>query len=287
MFLNFLEILLKNIPRKAGYFFFRLAGRILSHIPSKRQRNVNATLFAVTGIKNYSSIRAKIYETYASYYYELFLDNKELLKKVDYSAYENSAKTIKRLLEKYGGCIMVSLHYGNWDLAGSFLASLFPGQVTVVVEELSPKVFKWFTKTRSSWGMKVLKSTDLKGMLKSLKDKNILVLLGDRDLEKNGYKIEMFGRKAHLPSGPAKLALMAKVPVVFSVFERINENGFEFRPSGAIILNDPPLERTEENALLITKKLVLEFENKIKSKPEMWCMLQNIWAEEKKPVNKK
>jgi|GEM_PF-961333 len=274
-------ILLKNIPRKAGYFFFMSAGFIVSLFPSSRRLTVDCNLKTITGRRDIALMRSRVYMNYARYYFELFRDKKELLSLTDYASFEDSRRQMETMLQKYGGLILVSLHYNNWDLAGAFLSSLFPGRVNVVVEELSEKAFEWFTSTRGAWGMKVLKSTDLKGMLKALKNGNILVLLGDRDLEKNGHTINMFGRMAHIPSGPAKLALMAKVPVVFSTLERVNEKSFEFRASPITIINEPPMDRTEDNALLITKWLVKKYEEQIRSGPELWCMLQYIWCEEK------
>ena len=51
-------------------------------------------------------------------------------------------------------------------------------------------------------------------MLKALRDNDVVCLLCDRDLERNGVEVEFFGERTTLPAGPATLALRTGAPLL-------------------------------------------------------------------------
>jgi len=126
------------------------------------------------------------YRNYARYYFDLFTPKEKLLASFHTVKYgDPSVYAIKNMLNERG-VVLVSAHVGSWDFGNAYLANRLPGRVNVIVEKLSPGVFKWFTETRERFGVKVIESTDIKSMLRCLRNKELLVLLGDRDLNKNG-----------------------------------------------------------------------------------------------------
>lgn len=278
--LKFLNIILSFIPRKIGYFIFETIGLLLFYLNKKKRENLKKNLSYALNSEIKNDLLKKVFKNYARYYFDLFQEREKLIPFTDEKKFEEGAIVVKNFLEKYGGCILASLHIGNWDYGGAYLSCLFPGKVNVVVERLSKDVFKWFKETREKWGMKVIDSSDIKSMLRVLKNKEILVLLIDRDLDKTGFKLELFGKKAYIPSGPAKLALTAKVPVMFAGMLRNQNNPLYFYPFySQTYLNLDLLERNDENILKITENLIKLMENRIKENPEQWCMLQDIWCE--------
>jgi KDO2-lipid IV(A) lauroyltransferase len=186
----------------------------------------------------------------------------------------------REYLEKYNGLIIVSMHIGNWDFAGSFVSSMYPGRTKIVVEKLSPAAYKWFSETRTNWGMEIINASDIKSMMRALKNGGVLVLAADRDLEKTGYQIEFFGKKAYFPSGPAKLALAYNVPLMVGVMPRDRKDPMRFIPVfDPVALNLEKLEKTEENAEKLTRDLIKHMEDLLREYPEQWCMLQQVWTE--------
>jgi len=278
--LKFTGVLLKNIPRTAGYFFFSALSYVFFILGGVRKQTLKENLKHITGIEPDNKTLIKNYQNYARYYFDLFKNPSELSKSFDRASFEHLAETVKKHLDNGKGMIITTMHYGNWDLGGAILASYFPGKVTVVVEELSGGAFKWFTESRSSWGMNVIKSTDLKGMLKVLKSGNLLVLVSDRDLEKTGFNPLFFGSKAYIPSGPAKLSLITGAPVLFAVFKRNPTDIFKYELSwDNTLINSENLSRTPENEEKLTKELVSKFETVLKQDASQWCMLQKVWLE--------
>jgi KDO2-lipid IV(A) lauroyltransferase len=280
--LKFIQFILKNIPRKAGYFIFESFFTLNLLLPSKRKETLKKNLSHVLGHRAPDAMVREVYRNYGRYYFDLYYSKQKIFPFVAVSSEFEAAYAIsKKLLENGRGLIIASLHAGSWDFAASYIARMYPGKTNVVVEKLSPPVFKWFTETRESSGIKVIAATDTKKMLRALKNNEVLVLVTDRDLEKAGYKMDFFGKKAFIPSGPAKMALSFGTPLMIGAMTRDRNNPFEFLPFfDAEVLNAVPMERTEENTFKLTQQLVTLMEKYISEYPEQWCMLQQVWVED-------
>ncbi|MFP4465519.1 MAG: lysophospholipid acyltransferase family protein [Candidatus Goldiibacteriota bacterium] len=281
-FLKFSKIILGNIPRKAGYFLFETAALFLYRFSKKKHILRRNLAYVLKNTAPSASLLKTVYKNYARYYFDLFQKKETILKNIDGSGFASYKPEITSRLNAKQGVIIISMHAGNWDAGGPFLSSYFPGKINVVVEELSPSFFRWFTETRNEWGVNIIRSTDIKKMIKVLNNGELLVLAADRDLEKNGYKMDFFGKKAYIPSGPAKLALMTNSLIIIGSMFRASENHLQYKPVFAEkMLNVDKHAKNEENTLKLTRQMIYEMEKLLKMHPEQWCMLQNIWVAEK------
>jgi len=222
----------------------------------------------------------QVYKNYSYYYFDLFVKKEILLKNVFET--EEFKKNIEKIKETVGKhpLIICSMHIGNWDFGGCYISHLIPDKINVVVEKLSSDLYKWFTEARNKWKMKVIEANDIKSMLKVLKNKECLILLSDRDLNKNGYKIDFGGKKAYIPSGPVNLALMTNSYITFGAMLRDKKNKERYIPFiDNEFLNIENLQRTEENCINLTKKMVKKMEYLVNQYTEQWCMLQQFFVE--------
>src|SRR6056297_1738639 len=212
--LKLLSAVAKKIPSKAGYFLFKTGALLLLILPGKKKHVLKKNLANVLGRENAGRPLVKsVYKNYAMYYFDLLKGNTGLLKHNKKNVRTETEKKMDDAIEKYGGCILCSLHLGNWDYGGAYISRTLKHKVSVVVEKLSPGIYEWFRETREKLGMEVIESRDIKSMFTALKNKKMLILLFDRDLDKKGLVTDFFGKKAYIPRGPAAMALKAKVPV--------------------------------------------------------------------------
>jgi phosphatidylinositol dimannoside acyltransferase len=281
--LKFAELIIQNIPRKAGYFVFSLFGSLFLIFGKKRRETLRYNLKRAASTGFSEKMLKKTFTIYAKYYFDLFRDRKELLSHIEPEgdAYfkSHTIPAINGFLAQKRGCIFISTHSGNWDVAGSYAASLLPGKVNVVVEKLSPALYAWFTSTRTRFGMKVLDASDIKSMIRVLKSGEVLILLGDRDLDRLGYKMDFFGEKAFIPSGLSKLALMTDSAVFTGICTRTAKDEYRVMLSDDV-LNTEKAERTDENLESLTKKIVSSMETLIRTDPAQWCMMQQVFVDQ-------
>lgn len=279
-FLKLTEFILKNIPRKVGYFIFEFFSVILFLFSKKRKQTLKKNLSVILNNMNVNLYALNVYKNYGRYYFDLFTKKEILLKNLYIT--DEFKKNISRVINTVGKhpLIIVSMHIGNWDFGGCYLSSLIPGKVYVVVEKLSPGLYRWFKEARQQWQMKTIDATDVRTMIKVLKNNECLVILSDRDLYKNGYQLEFFGKKAYIPAGPANLALISGAYVVLGAMLRNKDNPYKFFPFlDNEFLNTEKNERTEENCINLTKKIITKMEQLVAQYPQQWCMLQQFFVE--------
>ena len=276
------ELILQNIPRKAGYFVFETFAMIAFVFSKKRKETLKKNIGNVLGTRDIpASILKEIYKNYARYYFDLFTPVSKLLSAIKTEKYCEAAINDLGETIKSKGAIALSCHIGNWDFGGAYLAYKFPGNVTVVVEKLSPGIFRWFIETREKCGMKVVDAADIKSILRALKNKEILLLMTDRDLSRNGLITDLFGKPAYIPGGPSRLGATEAGLMVLGAVLRKKEDPFEFIPViETIFVNSGNQTRTKENIEEASKTVIIKMEALLKSNPEQWCMLQEVWVAE-------
>ncbi|MBP7791898.1 MAG: lysophospholipid acyltransferase family protein [Candidatus Goldbacteria bacterium] len=280
-FLKFSEFILKKIPRKAGYFIFEFFSVILFYFSNKKRQTLKKNLSVISDVADVNKSAFCVYKNYSRYYFDLFTKKEKLLKNiVSCDEFENRISKVKETAKQHP-LIIFSMHLGNWDLGGCYLSYLIPDKINVVVEKLSSDLYKWFKETRAQWQMKIIEAGNVKSMIKVLKNNECLVILSDRDLKKNGYQIEFFGRKAYIPSGPAKLALLTHSYLILGAMLRDKNNPEKFIPFiDDEFLNMEDLPKTEENCINLTREMLKRMEKLVAQYPEQWCMLQQIFVDQ-------
>ncbi|MCX7698568.1 MAG: lysophospholipid acyltransferase family protein [Candidatus Goldbacteria bacterium] len=279
-FLKFVEFILKNIPRKLGYYIFEFFSIVLFLFSKTRKKILKKNLSVITQNININKSALDVYKNYSRYYFDLFTKKEKLLKNIcSDDKFENNMAKVINIIGKHP-LIIFSMHIGNWDFGGCYLSHRIPGKINVVVEKLSYGLYKWFRETREQWQMKVIDADDIKSMIKVLRNNECLVLLADRDLNKKGFVLEFFGKKAYIPAGPANLALMTGSYLIMGAMLRDNKNPEKFIPfMDNEFLNTEKLEKTEQNTINLTKKMINKMEWLVSQYYQQWCMLQQFFVD--------
>lgn len=218
------------------------------------------------------------FDSYARYYMESFRLPTLSKRTVDRGFTIDGYEHITSAIEQGNGCILALPHMGGWEWAGRWITDQgLP--MTVVVEALEPKeLFDWFAELRKNLGMTVIPTGPHAGVavLKALRANEVVCLLCDRDLERNGIEVEFFGEKTTLPAGPALMSLRAGAPLL--------PTATYFTPAyqGHHAIVRPPLPmqrlgRVREDLERVTQLLAYELEFLIRRAPEQWHLFQPNW----------
>jgi len=176
------------------------------------------------------------------------------------------------------GVVFATAHFGSWDAAGAAVAGHCPpGTVYAVAESFSdPRLDALVTSERAQYGLGVVPMSDLRRMVRTLREGKVLGVLIDRPVTSgDGVTVSLFGRETVLPAGAAALATMARSVIIPGFLLRRPDGGFE----GAIL---PPIEpvRTgnREADLTATMQLVVQsLEPAMRKAPEQWYMFRDMW----------
>ncbi len=173
------------------------------------------------------------------------------------------------------GVVMVSGHFGNWELAGSALAALgYP--VDAVMQRLkNPQLNRLVQEMRERLGMGLIDRVGAwDRYVESLAAGRIVAFVADQDARMHGVFVPFFGRPASTHRAPALLALRTGAPFLIGGARRVGPQRYH----GWIVRLDPrPGLGVSEQVLDLTKRWAGELERRIRLSPEQYFWHHKRW----------
>ena len=273
----------RALPERAVYGTAHSIGTLAAR-RSKRRPIVERNLARVTGLAPGSGELGELvddaFRAYARYWLETFRLVREtpefFLDRVTVHNPEGLSAGSARGL----GTVAVVSHLGNYDAAGAWAASAGLDLVTVA-EVLRPRrMFEFFVAHRSKLGMRIHPSqrgaTDL--LAADAKAGACVAIVGDRDLRQTGPVVDFFGEPAHLPAGPATVAMKSGAPlVVAGVYSRESSDG---KHGWHVDVGEPFEVATGDDPVTVTtRRIAGELERFISRRPQEWqAAFQRFWV---------
>jgi lauroyl/myristoyl acyltransferase len=198
------------------------------------------------------------------------ISKQEIIDSSECVGYEN----IERALAQKRGCVLITLHLGNWDYAGAYLAARGV-PMTALVEETDTEMLALYTKHRESTGMRTYPVNRAGyAFLDIIKNNRVLAVLADRDVTRNGVPIRFFSGKRMIPRGLAEIIIKKRIPVVFA-YMVLNTWNKRFRYLGVI---EEPIVY-DMDARSFNRLMVGKFEQYIRKYPDQWFVFHPEWIE--------
>jgi lauroyl/myristoyl acyltransferase len=263
--------LMEALARGLGAFFFKR---------SKSQKEIlRDNLSTVYQFLNRGQISdqdlKQVFINYALYYMEV-LSQPFLKQKTISSIPVVGTALLKEGFERGRGVIILTAHFGNWDLAGVVTAQHCQGFYALAEKLNNAALLKFFIKTRAAKGVQVIPATHsaFRETKKVLAQNKAVAILADRDMANKGIPALFFGKETTLPAGPALLAYETGCMLLPGYLWRKSSQyqvvGFE------PIAYDQTLPK-EEFLKNVTQQIANRLEKMIAQDPLQWCMLQPIW----------
>lgn len=183
---------------------------------------------------------------------------------------------VERAIDRGRGLILVTGHVGNWELAGTYVASRGV-PVDVIVRRMANPLFDAFLNdTRLRLGMTVVYDQEaVRRTPRALNAGRAVGILADQGGKGiAAIHVPFFGRPARTPHGPAVFALRGDVPLVFAVAVR--------EPSGSYRMSFEPVlvERTgdrERDIEAVVRRYTGILERWVRAYPEQYFWHHHRW----------
>jgi len=201
-----------------------------------------------------------------------YMSDQEVLRRVQVRGREN----LDAALAKGRGAILLTAHYGNWELVGATLVLLgYPVNV-LAREQRHLGTNELLTGLRQRRGMKVIyTSRGLREVVRCLHRNEIVCILGDVNAGANGLFVDFFGKLASTAPGPAAFALRTGAAIVpgFTWRNPDHTHISEFMPVMEMIHSGDYERDVLENTARLTKII----EEQVRRRPEQWYWLARRW----------
>jgi len=182
-----------------------------------------------------------------------------------------------------GPLILLSGHFGNWEMAG-YLFGVFGFPPNSVARTLdNPYLDRFLRKFRERTGQKMIPKTGgYDEMLEVLRGGGILSFLADQDAGQRGMYVDFFGRPASTHKAIALLAIEHRAPVCVGYARRIGP-GFRYEVGCDAVIEPEEFSGTADDARLLTQRYTSALENIIRRAPEQYLWLHRRWKHQPKP----
>jgi KDO2-lipid IV(A) lauroyltransferase len=279
-FLIFLAFISGLLNRKLRIVYGKLLGFVIFIISKKRRDITYSNIKAAFPEKKEEELRRISFKSFLNLgitFAELFalkgLSEKELDDYISFSGMDE----IKEVFARQKGIILLSAHFGNWELMAYSFGIVSNIPTTIIVKPQKNKFAdKYLNDIRTHHGNKIVSMhRSAFEIVKKVRSKEAVALLADQAAQKGkDIFVEFFGRKASTYEAPAQLALKFRVPIII---------GFSIRqPDGRYIVETRELkfehiEDNEPGIAELTKLHVKLLEDYIRKYPEQWVWQHRRW----------
>lgn len=180
-------------------------------------------------------------------------------------------------LELGKGVILVSAHFGNWEISAATLALRGFPLDAVVQRQRNPLFDAKLNENRRRFGVTVIFRNEApKQVLRSLRKGRIVGILADQNVRRGGVFVDFFGKKAATARGPAVFALRTGCPIFLGFARRVEGNPTRYRAE-LIPVEFTPSGDMEEDVPRLTETYTRDLEREILRAPEQYFWQHRRW----------
>lgn len=206
-----LNIVFGFLPVSFTLWLGRRFGVVAFWVNKKRRvvayANLKAAFAAEKSPGELREITKRVYQNMVQTFMEILNLTKVNKAYVDKYIEVVNMERISNAAQSGRGTILLTAHFGDWELS-SLVSSVKGFPIMVLVREQKMKrLNELLNQLRESNGCRVIrKGMDVKNLIRTLRDKNIVGILADQDAGKNGMLTNFFGRPTSSHSGPMEMA---------------------------------------------------------------------------------
>ena len=183
---------------------------------------------------------------------------------------------IKASLEKGKGAIILTAHFGNWEIAS--LAASLNGYIMSVFarEQKYERLNNLLNEFRQSTGCRVItKGFSAKEIIKTLHNNGIIAMLSDQDAGANGVFVIFFNRPASTAQGAIAFSLKTGATILPSFIRRAGTYKHIARAGEPLGLIDTGNKERDMKENL--QEIVRILEDYVRKFPEQWLWAHKRW----------
>jgi KDO2-lipid IV(A) lauroyltransferase len=281
-----LETAVATLPEGAADAVGRRVGRIV-HGMGVRRKVVEANLRLAFPQADEAWIERTVRATYEHLGREAAailrlskLDPQAVIERTDVT--EDWPK-LEAALSEGRGVLLVTGHYGNWEIAAAAVAARGVPIAAIVRRQGNRLVDARLDALRRKLGVETIYQTEAPSRVpRVLRKGGVVGIVGDQDARRSGVFVPFFGRPASTHRGPALFALKLRAPVFACVARRLPGGTVRYVVAGQQIVTERTGE-LETDVRTLTTALAARLESEIRQAPEQYFWFHRRWKSKPPP----
>ena len=189
----------------------------------------------------------------------------------------NFGEVLRMLMKRDRGLIMLTGHYGNWEVLGYALATL-GFETTSVARPLDNRyVNDYMLGVRERMGQRIIaKKGATEEVTTVLEQNGVVGFIADQNAGPKGVFVDFFGRKASTYKSIALLAMQYNVPVVIGYARRVDDR-FRFEMAAQDIIYPEDWNAQPDPMRYITQRYTRAIEEFVRKDPGQYLWVHRRW----------
>ncbi len=187
-----------------------------------------------------------------------------------------NAQILEDAIARGRGVVLISAHFGAWEIAGLAIMALVRNVHTVARPLDNELLERDLVRIRARTGAEVVdRKRAARALLKALSRKGVVILLPDQAVQpREGILAPFLGRPAWTTDAPAKMALRQESEVVFA-FCIPDQTGHHLEFEKPIQIDQ--LGDDGKNPEALTTRINDVISRRIADRPELWLWMHDRW----------
>lgn len=190
---------------------------------------------------------------------------------------ENFREVVDLLVRGRRGMVMLTGHYGNWEILGYILATLGFETTSVARPLDNPYINEWLLGVRQRQGQRIIaKKGATEEVTEVLAAGGTVGFIADQNAGPKGIFVDFFGRAASTYKSIGLLAMEYEVPVVIGYARRIGD-GFRFAMGVQDIIHPGDWQQEADPLRYITQRYTKAIEEVVRKDPGQYLWVHRRW----------
>ena len=271
------------IPTPLAIYLGKLLGWSLRYVFKYRRKMIQHNLDLAFGPNQWDKdLERKIYQHFGLLIMELLRYPKKSIKKAAAETTVHNYADLEEALKLGKGAIVVTGHFGNWEQAIASVANL-GHEVGVVSKSLRGVDNEFlFKKIRGNKNViSIFKDKAAIEIFRMLKRGGIVCMVIDQCAKRTeSIKVNFFGEECSTYAAPALFAARSGAPIIPGIAWRDEDlRSYHIKCLKPIIIGKT--EKTPEDILRNTQKMLDAIELELRKKPEDWIWMHDRWKKQR------
>ena len=194
-----------------------------------------------------------------------------------YVEMENFREVLDLLIRRDRGLVLLTGHYGNWEILGYLLATLGFETVSIARPLDNKYLSEFLFGVRERTGQKIIaKKGATPEVQATLQQKGAVGFIADQNAGAKGLFVDFFGRKASTYKSIGLVAMEYDVPVVIGYARRVNDR-FHFRVGAQDIIYPKDWKSQDDPLRYITQRYTRAIEDIVRVDPGQYWWVHRRW----------
>jgi KDO2-lipid IV(A) lauroyltransferase len=184
---------------------------------------------------------------------------------------------VEELRSQGRGVLLVTGHYGNWEIAAAAVAARGVPIAAIVRRQGNRLVDARLQELRRALGVETIYQGDAPSRVpRILRANGIVGIVADQDARRSGIFVPFFGRPASTHRGPALFAMRLGAPVLACIARRLPGDDVRYEVIGEKV----DVVRTDDldhDVRTLTAELAARLEKQVRQMPEQYFWFHRRW----------